>query len=68
MWRARSRPRPAATIEMVPGKLQAGGTPRRCPDISKLAALGYKPRVSLDQGLKPTLDWYWNNADLAPKA
>ncbi len=53
-------------IEIVPGKLQAGGTPRRCPDISKLAALGYRPGVSLDQGLKPTLDWYWKNADLAP--
>jgi len=56
------------TIEIVPGKLQQGGTPRRCPDISKLAALGYRPRVSLAAGLKPTLDWYWNNADLAPKA
>ena len=55
------------TIEIVPGKLQAGGTPRRCPDISKLAALGYRPGVSLDQGLKPTLDWYWKDADLAPK-
>lgn len=54
-------------IELVPGPLQAGGTPRRCPDISKLAALGYKPRVLLDAGLKPTLDWYWQNADLAPK-
>ena len=54
------------TIEPVSGKLQAGGTPRRCPDISKLAALGYKPAVSLDAGLKTTLDWYWNNADLAP--
>jgi nucleoside-diphosphate-sugar epimerase len=56
------------SIEIVPGKLQAGGTPRRCPDISKLAALGYRPRVPLDEGLKPTLDWYWKNADLAPKA
>ncbi len=55
-------------IELVPGPLQAGGTPRRCPDISKLAALGYKPRVPLDAGLKPTLDWYWQNADLAPKS
>ena len=54
-------------IDIVPGKLQAGGTPRRCPDISKLGALGYKPAVSLEQGLKPTLDWYWKNADLAPK-
>ena len=52
---------------MVPGEPAAGGTPRRCPDISKLARLGYKPRVPLDEGLKPTLDWYWRNADLAPK-
>ena len=55
------------TIEIVPGKLQAGGTPRRCPDISKLAALGYRPSVPLDAGLRTTLDWYWKNADLAPK-
>ncbi|RDV03619.1 NAD-dependent epimerase/dehydratase family protein [Undibacter mobilis] len=54
-------------IEIVPGQLQAGGTPRRCPDISKLGALGYKPAVPLREGLKPTLDWYWKNADLAPK-
>ncbi len=54
-------------IELVPGKLQAGGTPRRCPDISKLAHLGYKPRVPLSEGLAPTIDWYWRNADLAPK-
>ena len=54
-------------IELVAGPLQAGGTPRRCPDISKLAGLGYKPRVPLDAGLKTTLDWYWRNIELAPK-
>jgi nucleoside-diphosphate-sugar epimerase len=54
-------------IDLVSGPLQAGGTPRRCPDISKLAGLGYKPRVPLDAGLKTTLDWYWRNAELAPK-
>jgi len=54
-------------IELVAGAPAAGGTPRRCPDISKLAGLGYKPRVPLDQGLPPTLDWYWRNAPLAPK-
>ena len=54
--------------DLVPGELHAGGTPRRCPDISKLAKLGYKPRVSLNEGLKPTVDWYWRNAALAPKA
>ena len=54
-------------IELVAGKLAPGGTPRRCPDISKLARLGYKPRVPLAQGLPPTLDWYWQHAALAPK-
>jgi nucleoside-diphosphate-sugar epimerase len=55
-------------IELIAGEAAAGGTSRRCPDISKLAGLGYKPRVPLDEGLKPTLDWYWRNADLAPKS
>ena len=55
-------------IEIVPGTLAAGGTPRRCPDISKLSGLGYKPRVPLDEGLKPTLEWYWSHTGLAPKS
>jgi nucleoside-diphosphate-sugar epimerase len=54
-------------IELIAGQPAAGGTGRRCPDISKLAKLGYKPRVPLEQGLKSTLDWYWHNTDLAPK-
>jgi nucleoside-diphosphate-sugar epimerase len=54
-------------VDLVAGEAAAGGTLRRCPDISKLAGLGYKPRVPLDEGLRPTLDWYWRNADLAPK-
>ncbi|HZT27992.1 MAG TPA: SDR family NAD(P)-dependent oxidoreductase [Pseudolabrys sp.] len=54
------------TIELIPGPLQAGGTQRRCPDISKLGKLGYKPRVPLDEGLIRTLDWYWRHAELAP--
>ncbi|MGH6724921.1 MAG: NAD-dependent epimerase/dehydratase family protein [Pseudolabrys sp.] len=53
-------------IDLVAGAAQPGGALRRCPDISKLAKLGYKPRVPLDQGLPPTLNWYWQNAGLAP--
>jgi nucleoside-diphosphate-sugar epimerase len=49
-------------IELVPGALQPCGTLRRCPDISKLSRLGYKPRVALDDGLRTTVDWYWKNA------
>jgi nucleoside-diphosphate-sugar epimerase len=55
-------------IDLIPGKPAPGGTLRRCPDISKLAKLGYKPRVPLNDGLEPTVDWYWRNAALAPKA
>ncbi|HEY6381753.1 MAG TPA: SDR family NAD(P)-dependent oxidoreductase [Pseudolabrys sp.] len=54
-------------IELISGKSMPGGAARRCPDISKLARLGYKPRVLLGEGLKPTLDWYWSNIELAPK-
>jgi nucleoside-diphosphate-sugar epimerase len=55
-------------IELATSDIAAGGTMRRCPDISKLARLGYKPRVPLAQGLPPTLDWYWQHAELAPKS
>ncbi len=53
-------------IELKFGAPSPGGTPRRCPDISKLAKLGYAPQVPLDRGLPPTLDWYWANERLAP--
>ena len=55
-------------ITLIAGKPAPGGTPRRCPDISKLAKLGYKPRVPLSEGLRPTLDWYRQNAEREPKA
>src|SRR6516225_3016806 len=46
-------------IVLEPSRVLEGSTPRRCPDISKLAALGYAPRVLLADGLPPTLKWYW---------
>jgi nucleoside-diphosphate-sugar epimerase len=52
-------------IMLEPSCALPGSTPRRCPDISKLAALGYGPRVALNEGLPPTLKWYWDRADAA---
>jgi nucleoside-diphosphate-sugar epimerase len=52
-------------ISIEPSPALAGSTPRRCPDISKLRALGYEPRVPLDVGLPPTLRWYWDCAGAA---
>jgi nucleoside-diphosphate-sugar epimerase len=53
-------------IEIVPGQLQPGGTLRRCPNIAKMRALGYSPRVSLKEGLSATIPWYIENADKNP--
>ena len=55
-------------IVLGPSAVLEGSTRRRCPDISKLAALGYRPRVALDEGLPPTVKWYWDHASMAPAA
>ena len=55
-------------IALVARPGPAGGTERRCPDIGKLARLGFRPQVTLAQGLPPTVDWYFANESLAPKA
>jgi nucleoside-diphosphate-sugar epimerase len=54
-------------IEIVQGEPAKGGTPRRCPDITKLVALGYQPHHSFRDGLPITAKWYDDNAHKAPK-
>jgi GDP-L-fucose synthase len=38
------------------------GTPRKLLDISRLTALGWRPRIPLDQGLADTYRWYLEHA------
>jgi nucleoside-diphosphate-sugar epimerase len=45
-------------IRVMPGELPKGSPTRRLPDIRKMAALGYEPKVSLAQGLPATVKWY----------
>lgn len=45
-------------LELTHGALQEGGTPRRCPDISKLRGIGYDPRVTLEDGIRKSVEWY----------
>lgn len=45
-------------VSVIPGELMAGGTPRRCPDITKLRGLGFDPQIGLVEGLDATTPWY----------
>jgi nucleoside-diphosphate-sugar epimerase len=55
-------------IAIEPQPLMKGGTPRRCPDIGKLSALGYAPKVTLAEGFPILAAWYDRNASNAPAA
>lgn len=43
---------------IVPGPEAGGGARRRCPDIGKLEALGFRPAVAFEDGLRRTVAWY----------
>jgi GDP-L-fucose synthase len=38
------------------------GTPRKLLDSSKLSSLGWRPNLSLEEGIKRTYEWYCENA------
>jgi len=45
-------------IRIISGEGQPGSPSRRCPDTTKLRALGFNPQVSLRDGLARTIRWY----------
>ena len=48
----------ARRIKIVPGPPAEGGTNRRCPDITKIMKLGYRPRFTLAEALPGVVRWY----------
>ncbi|WP_207457017.1 SDR family NAD(P)-dependent oxidoreductase [Azospirillum sp. SYSU D00513] len=44
--------------DVLAGPPAPGGTARRSPDIARLRALGYEPRIPLAQGLPGVVEWY----------
>lgn len=47
-------------VAVSPGQSREGATDRRCPDISKVQALGYVKRDRFAEGLQATVAWYKN--------
>lgn len=39
------------------------GTPRKLLDVSRISELGWKPKISLEDGLREVIAWYLNNHD-----
>ena len=44
------------------------GTPRKLLDVSALTALGWRPRVSLSEGIRRTYEWYSRSASTTDKS
>ena len=49
------------TGEIIWDSSKLDGTPRKVLDSSKITKLGWKPLISLDQGIASTVEWYLQN-------
>lgn len=47
--------------QIVPTEEPLGATTRRCPNIAKVSSLGYKPKVSLKEGIQLTVPYYYSS-------
>jgi GDP-L-fucose synthase len=47
--------------ELVFDSSKPDGTPRKLMDVSRLKALGWKPSIDLEEGLRRTYQWFLNN-------
>lgn len=49
-------------VHIIGGQTMQGSIPRRCPDNSKVCALGFYPKTSLKEGIALSAPWYQTNA------
>jgi GDP-L-fucose synthase len=54
--------------ELVQDTSKPDGTPRKLLDVSRINTLGWKARISLEEGIQETYQWFLNNmSDLRNK-
>jgi UDP-glucose 4-epimerase len=51
-------------FEIIHEPVTIGSVSRRCPDISKISELGYRPQVGLVEGIAHTYRWYAAHREL----
>jgi len=51
-------------IKIIAGQPAKGAPIRRCPDTTKIRQLGFRPQVSLKEGIALTASWYDKNQHL----
>jgi GDP-L-fucose synthase len=49
--------------ELVFDSTKPDGTPRKLLDVSRLKALGWRPRIALREGIAQTYEWYLRQSD-----
>jgi GDP-L-fucose synthase len=49
------------TGELIWDSTKPDGTPRKVLDVTKIKSLGWKPSISLDEGIIQTIQWYQEN-------
>jgi nucleoside-diphosphate-sugar epimerase len=49
------------TLNLIFDPARPTGTSYRVASIAKLSAIGYAPRINLEEGLRRTVDWYREN-------
>lgn len=47
--------------EIIWDSTKPDGTPRKLLDVSKIHSLGWKHKISMEDGIKSTYEWYKNN-------
>jgi GDP-L-fucose synthase len=55
----------APGVEIVFDTSKPNGTPRKLLDVTRLAALGWKATIGLEDGIRATYEWFTTNYEIA---